>query len=148
LLLFLGGVQEASFQGAPLSKARAHTYGLPAGYSRRARPRAGADMSTDALSTLEQLRLGASHTYYSVARALRLDTLRKFLQQAQLDLDAPIWILGDRYGGADEDAGPGPDPEDARQEQVRFCAAHSRRALFIGPRPAGDHLPCRRCRSS
>ncbi len=39
----------------------------------------------------EQLKLGLTSTYYSVARALRLRKLRDLLQSAQIATDHAVW---------------------------------------------------------
>lgn len=56
------------------------------------------------LSTVDQLRLGLSKTYYSVARALRIRKLRDVLRSAHIAADAAVWLLGDVYGDENEDS--------------------------------------------
>ena len=52
--------------------------------------------SDERLGVVDQLRLGLSRTFYSVASAL--PNLTHWLQSAQLAADATVWLLGQSYG--------------------------------------------------
>lgn len=64
----------------------------------------------------ELMSLGLSRTFYALARALRIDRLRSLLSGAALDLEAPVWLLGERYGCA-------PGAGEAEQEEASGSGA-------------------------
>lgn len=53
-------------------------------------------MEEDRLGVVDQLRLGLSRTFYSVASAL--PKLTDWLQSTQLSADGALWLLGQSYG--------------------------------------------------
>lgn len=51
------------------------------------------------------MRLAASATFYTVARALRIKSIKELLVPAQISPDKELWVLGERYApGGDQDA--------------------------------------------
>lgn len=87
------------------------------------------------LSTLETLRLGAAHAYYSVSRALRLDKVSALLQRAELAEDTPIALLGRSYS-------PGESPSDeATREVLSHLVHHFHSTLWMTYRSEFTALP-------
>ena len=82
------------------------------------------------LSSLEHLRLSVSSLHYSVVRALRLNKLRDLLQGAHLSMDAPVWLLGERYSAAE---GSGPEEEEEVREALPRLWGSSGAPRLRGP---------------
>ena len=87
------------------------------------------------LSTLETLRLGAAHAYYSVSRALRLDKVSALLQRAELAEDIPVALLGSMYAPAESAS------DEAMHEVLSRLIHHFHSTLWMTYRSDFTALP-------